>query len=111
MFQVKEAKERFEWLENRLEKLLVECHKKASHLLKSSTVGPLGASLAKTNLSATLVEQFTPLQCERLFCDVGGYYDKTQEEYHGGKRKCYNVARNVLDNSQKMLQEGESIKI
>ena len=47
------------------------------------------------------------MQCERLFCDVGGYCARTQEDYHGGKRHCYNVTRNVLDNSQKLLREGE----
>ena len=104
LFQVKEAKERFQWLEKRLEKLLIECHKKASCLLKSSTVGSLGQSLAKTNLKTE--ERFTPSQCERLFCDVGGYYTKPPEEFHGGKRNCYNVTRDVLENSQKLLQEG-----
>ena len=101
-----EAKGRLQWLEKRLEKLLTECHKKASQLLKTSTVSSLGISLANTYLSETQGEQFTPSQCERLFCDIGGYYAKREEDYDGGKQHCYNVTRKVLNSSQKLLQQG-----
>lgn len=75
--------------------------------MKSSTVGSLGKSLAKTHLSSNDDTGFTPEQCERLFCDVGGYCPETQEEYCDGKRNCYNVAKNVIANSQKLLLEGQ----
>ncbi|XP_028395285.1 uncharacterized protein LOC114519362 [Dendronephthya gigantea] len=104
---VKEAKNRLEWLEKRLEKLLVECHEKANHLLKSATVSSLGESLAQTHLSGNKDERFTPSQCERLFSDVGGYCVKTPEVCHSEKRNCYNVTKNVLDMSQRLIEQDD----
>ncbi|XP_028417404.1 uncharacterized protein LOC114541797 [Dendronephthya gigantea] len=104
---VKEAKNRLEWLEKRLEKLLVECHEKANHLLKSATVSSLGESLAQTHLSGNKNERFTPSQCERLFSDVGGYCVKTPEVCHSEKRNCYNVTKNVLDMSQRLIEQDD----
>ena len=42
-----------------------------------------------------------------MFSDVGEYCAETPEKYQDGKRKCYNVTKNVLDNSEKLLQGGE----
>ena len=63
-----------------------------------------GVSLADTHLSATFEGQLTSSQYRRMFSDVGGYTRSDEDKVK--KQKYYEMAKEVVQQSQRMVPKG-----